>query len=96
MVKLESVVKATDGVHKLKATFVQDDGRKKTTSFGLKGASDYTIHGDLDRRNRYRARHEKDLDTNDPTRAGYLSYYLLWNLPSLSASLADFRKRFHL
>jgi len=94
--KLESITKATDGVHKLKATFVQDDGRKKTTSFGLKGASDYTIHGDLERRNRYRDRHAKDLETNDPTRAGYLSYYVLWNLPSLSASIADYRKRFHL
>ena len=80
--KLESITKATDGVHKLKATFVQDDGRKKTTSFGLKGASDYTIH--------------KDIDTNDPTRAGYLSYYILWNLPSLSASVADYRRRFRL
>ena len=94
--KLESITKATDGVHKLKATFVQDDGRKKTTSFGLKGASDYLIHGDLERRNRYRDRHEKDLETNDPTRAGYLSFWILWNLPSLAASVADYRKRFHL
>ena len=94
--KLESLVKDTDGIHKLKATFVQDDGRKKTTHFGLKGASDYTIHKDIERRDRYRARHAKDLDTGDPTRAGYLSYYILWNLPSVSASLADYRKRFGL
>jgi len=94
--KLESLVKDTDGIHKLKATFVNDDGRKKTTHFGLKGASDYTIHKDIERRDRYRARHEKDLETGDPTRAGYLSYYILWNLPSVSASLADYRKRFDL
>jgi len=94
--KLESIKKATDGVHKLKATFVNDDGRKKTTSFGLKGAPDFLLTGEEDRRDRYRARHAKDLDTNDPTRAGYLSYYILWNLPSLSASIADYRKRFDL
>lgn len=94
--KLESLVKDTDGIHKMKATFVNDDGRKKTTHFGLKGASDYTIHKDIERRDRYRARHAKDLETGDPTRAGYLSYYILWNLPTISASLADYRKRFDL
>jgi hypothetical protein len=94
--KLESIVKATDGIHKLKATFVDDDGRKKTTLFGLKGALDYLLTGDEDRRDRYRQRHAKDLDTNDPTRAGYLSYYVLWNLPTLKASIADYRKRFDL
>ena len=94
--KLESIVKATDGIHKLKATFVDDDGRKKTTLFGLKGASDYTINGDEERRDRYRARHAKDLETNDPTRAGYLSYYVLWNLPTRTASIADYRRRFDL
>lgn len=96
MVKLESVVRAMDGVHKYKATFVQEDGRKKTTYFGLLGASDYTIHKDIERRDRYRARHAKDLDTGDPTRAGYLSYYILWNLPTFAASLADYRQRFDL
>jgi len=94
--KLESIVKATDGIHKLKATFVNDDGRKKTTLFGLKGALDYLLTGDEDRRDRYRKRHAKDLETNDPTRAGYLSYYILWNLPTLKASIADYRKRFDL
>jgi len=94
--KLESIVKATDGIHKLKATFVNDDGRKKTTLFGLKGALDYLLTGDEDRRDRYRKRHAKDLETNDPTRAGYLSYYVLWNLPTLKASIADYRKRFDL
>ena len=40
--------------------------------------SDYTIHKDKDRRKNYRKRHKKDLKTNDPMRAGYLSYYILW------------------
>lgn len=31
----------------------------KIVSFGSKGMSDYTIHKDKERRNRYRARHSK-------------------------------------
>jgi hypothetical protein len=59
-----------------KYTAIFEDGTK--TSFGAEGMSDYTIHKDKKRRDNYRARHKKDLDTNDPKRAGYLSYYLLW------------------
>jgi hypothetical protein len=35
-----------------------------------------------------------DLKTNNPMRAGYLSLYILWNLPSLKASIEDYKKRF--
>ena len=55
--------------------------------------SDYTIHKDIERRNRYIKRHKKDLRTNDPTRAGYLSMYILWNKKSYKASLNDFKSR---
>ena len=55
--------------------------------------NDYTRHGDIERRNRYIIRHEKDLNTNDPSRAGYLSMFLLWNKPSLKSSVNDYNKR---
>jgi len=55
---------------------------------------DFTLTKDVERRRLYRQRHAKDLNTGDYTRAGFLSYYLLWNLPTLTASIADFRKRF--
>lgn len=41
----------------------------------------------------YRGRHAKD-NLNDPTSAGALSYYLLWNKPTLKASIRDFERRF--
>ena len=66
---------------------------KRTTKFGAKGMSDYTIHKDTERRNRYIKRHTKDLRTNDPTRAGYLSMYILWNKKTFKASLADYKRR---
>jgi hypothetical protein len=81
---------AGDGKHKYIAHFA--DGRK--TKFGQYGASDFTIHKDEARKARYRARHKKDLDTNDPYRAGYLSYYILWNLSTLKDSVEDYNRRF--
>jgi hypothetical protein len=46
---------------------------------------------------RYRERHRKDLETKDPTRAGYLSYYILWgNSTSKQKNIQDYKRKFHL
>ena len=66
---------------------------KKTIKFGSAGMSDFTLHNDTDRRERYISRHKKDLKTGQPFRAGYLSMYILWNKKSFSASVADYKKR---
>jgi len=95
--KLVSVKPATDGKHKYTAQFLQDNGRTKTTHFGAKRMDDYTIKGDKEQRERYRQRHKKDLSTKDPTRAGFLSYYLLWgDSTSFAENLRSFRSRFSL
>lgn len=90
MVRIIKLEEAKDGKHKWIAHF--DTGKK--TPFGAYGMEDYTIHKDKERRERYLKRHEKDLLTKDPTRAGYLSYYVLWNLPTITASVKDYNKRF--
>ena len=77
MVKLLRIVKGTNG-KKWKAVFERSNGRTVTTQFGQAGASDYTKHKDKKRRARYVQRHMKDLKSNDPTRAGYLSMFILW------------------
>ena len=82
---------------KYMAIFEKDNGRSKTTHFGQAGAPDYTLTGDKERRRLYRQRHRKDLKTNDPTRAGYLSYYILWgNSTSINQNIRDYKKRFNL
>lgn len=69
----------------------------KNVQFGALGAEDYTIHKDPERRKRYLERHKKDLDTKDPTRPGYLSYYLLWGpSTSLDENLRRYKKNFSL
>jgi len=71
------------------------DGRKKTTHFGSAGMDDYTKTKDKEQRKRYRQRHKKDLSTGNPTRAGYLSYYILWGeSTSVRENIANYKKRF--
>ncbi len=68
----------------------------KTVHFGQKGASDYTLHKDAARKDAYIARHAS---TENWTRSGmltpgFLSKHLLWNKPTLAASIADLNKRY--
>jgi hypothetical protein len=79
------------------AKFETDTGRTKLVHFGASGMDDYTISKDKEQRERYRTRHKKDLESNDPTRAGYLSYYILWgDSTSRQANIASYKKRFNL
>ena len=94
--KLLKIIPSTNKVKKYTAVFLKDDGKEKKTSFGAKGYSDFTIHKDEKRKASYRSRHQKDLATKDPTRAGFLSYYILWNKTSLKASIADYKRMFNM
>ncbi len=82
---------------KLVAVFTRDNGRTKKTYFGQAGAPDYTLTKDKAQRTRYRSRHKKDLQTNDYTRAGFLSWFILWG-PSTSRqeNIKSYKKRFKL
>jgi hypothetical protein len=68
----------------------------KHTDFGAKGYEDFTIHKNPERARLYRARHKKDLETNDPTRAGFLSYYVLWSAPTFDEGLRIYKNKFHM
>ncbi len=70
--------------------------KRLTVHFGQKGASDYTIHGDDDRKEQYLARHEANERWDDPFTAGSLAKNLLWNKKTLKASIADFKQQFDL
>ena len=95
--KLLSITQSSKPDKKLMAVFEQDNGRKKTTHFGASGMDDYTKTYDKAQRDRYRTRHAKDLRTGDPTRAGHLSYYILWgDSTSLQSNISAYRRRFNL
>eukprot|EP01043_Picozoa_sp_COSAG02_P020654 COSAG02_NODE_1023_length_15151_cov_745.123572_21_plen_100_part_00 len=98
MVKL--VVSKSDRKGKrFKAVFTYEDGKTRTTHFGLKNpkGGTYIDHQDKDIRRRYRARHKQDLKTKDYTRAGFLSYYILWgDKTNLKDAVESYKKRFNL
>ncbi len=78
------------------AVFKKPNGRTKTTHFGDANLPHYTSSASLEQRKRYRARHKKDLNTGDPTRAGYLSFYILWgNSKSIRENIKNYKKRFN-
>lgn len=82
---------------KLVAVFTKDNGRTKKTYFGASGMDDYTITKDKEQRKRYRSRHKKDLSTGDYTRAGYLSWYILWgDSTSRRDNISSYKRRFNL
>ena len=101
-----TISRSSNSEKKLMAVFEDSEGKKmKTTHFGQRGASDYTKHGEKKRMELYLERHAGKApsyttssreDWKDPTTAGSLSRWILWNKPSLSASFNDFKKRFNL
>jgi hypothetical protein len=65
--------------------------------FGAKGMDDFTLTKSRDQRDRYRTRHTKDLETLDPTRAGFLSYYILWgDSTDINQNIKSYKKMFRL
>lgn len=80
---------------KWRAVFEDGRGGRRTTHFGAAGYEDFTTHRDLERRARYLERHGRGgEDWSDPTSAGALSRWILWNKPTIEASVRDFRRRF--
>jgi hypothetical protein len=93
--KLVSIVKSPRAGKKWRATF-DHDGTIFHTDFGASGYKDYTQGADPERAVLYRLRHQKDLNTKNPTRAGYLSYYILWASPNFEANVRKYKNKFNM
>jgi hypothetical protein len=92
-----SIGKSTRAGKKMMAVFYDHYKKKvRTTHFGQENASDYTQHGDIQRKQNYIKRHEAREDWKDYMSAGALSYWILWNKPTLTASIEDYMSRFGL
>ena len=69
----------------------------KNILFGASGYSDYILSGADDVKKRaYIARHSVNEDWNDLTKKGTWSRFILWNKPSLEASIKDMNRRFNI
>jgi hypothetical protein len=88
---LRSVQEINEKNKRFKACFTNG----KTTKFGQSNPKQGTFidHKDKTLRQNYIMRHLKDLETNDYTRAGYLSLFLLWDKPTIKESITAYNKR---
>jgi len=94
--KLKTVRKSHNKKKKFDAVFVDKVGHEKVVAFGAKGYSDFTKHKNTRRKTRYMTRHKRHEDWNTPNTPGALSRWILWNKPSLKASIKNFKQKFHL
>jgi hypothetical protein len=92
-----SIGKSTRTGKKMMAIFYDEAKRKvKTTHFGASGYEDYTTHGEIQRKMNYIARHKEREDWTDYMSSGSLSRFILWNKPTIKASIEDYMSRFKL
>jgi len=95
--KFITMKEANDGKHKYVVTLLNNKtGRENNIRFGAFGMSDYTQHKDIKRKTLYETRHIVREDWTDPGTAGFWSKWILWNKPTLEASLKDTIKQFKL
>jgi len=64
-------------------------------SFGAAGYSDFTIHKDEARKDNYIKRHQTNEDWTNVKTAGFLSRFILWNKPTIEASIRDLNTRYN-
>jgi Family of unknown function (DUF5754) len=94
--KLLKFAKALNGKHKY-MVYIRDDAQDKVRKvlFGAKGYSNYTIHKDPLRKQRYITRHQKkeDWTRRGAFTPGFWSRWVLWNKPTLKNSLKVAKKK---
>ncbi len=93
--KLIKVEPANDSKHKLKATFLCDDGKNRIVLFGVQGSKSYIDGATREVRDAYRARHARDIANPSPITRGNLSYWITWgDSQDIKRNIADYRRRF--
>jgi len=73
---------------------ITDVDTGKTIHFGAKGYSDYTIHKDVERKNRYIARHKPRENFNDLNTAGAWAKWISWSHPTINESIKAMERHF--
>ena len=97
-IKLIKIEKLKSGDKKYEAIF-ERNGKTIKRKFGAKGMSDFTIHKDKERREKYINRHKKkeqNLWKTSPMSPATLSRFILWSAPTMSVAVSNYRKKFKL
>lgn len=96
MVELISITPSPKADKKYVAKFKTEQGRTKSVHFGAAGYDDFIKSKNEVKKAAYIARHRVNENFQDPTTAGALSRWVLWNKTTLAASIADYKQRFNL
>lgn len=99
--KLTAYLQKGTSNKKYKVTVVKPDGSKKTVQFGAVGYKDFTLHPKNvrdDKKDRYLKSHKsrENWGKSGIQTAGFWSRWLLWNKPTISASIRDIENRFNI
>ena len=94
MLKEYYLSKSSNLNKKFVVKFINEKTNKvNTIHFGQAGADDYTITNNDAQKVRYKIRHAND-NIFDLSFPGAWSMHLLWNKPSIEASIKDMEKKF--
>jgi hypothetical protein len=98
MVKLISVTPSPKPDKKLQVKLETESGREKNIHVGAKGMDDFTKTRDEEQKRRYIERHKarEDWRLSGLLTSGFWAKHLLWNKPTLEASVKDTKERFNL
>lgn len=93
--KVIKVVRANDNKHKYMAV-IDDNSKQRLVRFGSYGMSDYTIHKDDERKQRYIARHQAREDWSKSGRLtpGFWAKHYLWTYTSKDKALEEIRRKY--
>ena len=110
--KLLKILKSDKPKKKFKAVFQLDNNKEKTIYFGASGYRDFTLMNDKNSKfyepdkakrekikQNYLTRHKKDLESANNKKglgAGALAFFVLWNKPTIQASINDYKKIYNL
>ena len=94
--KLLKLSPSTRKGKKYMAILKEDSGKIHKIHFGALGYQDYTDHKDETRKSSYISRHRTTENWNNPLTPGFWSRWLLWNKPTIFASLMDIKDRYNL
>jgi hypothetical protein len=101
--KLKKVEKSKNPNKKFDATFIMQNGKYRTVSFGAADYDDFTLIKDDDTANKkrelYIKRHEKrekKLWDSNPATPAALSRWILWEKRDLDDAIKNFKSKFNI
>jgi hypothetical protein len=97
MYKFISLEPANNKKHKYQITLQEiTSGKIHKIKFGAYGYDDFTLTQNHKKKEGYILRHKVSENWTDALKPGTLSRFLLWNKPTLKASLEDYLSRFNI